>query len=309
MKETKSSSDKPLEMLRFTKMHGIGNDYVYFNCLDSCPDNLPALSVFLSDRHRGVGGDGIILILPSEIADFKMRIFNADGSEARMCGNGSRCVGKFVYDNGLTDRTDLTLETLSGVKHLKLRLGSDGKVEEVTVDMGAPVLEPASIPVKAADNLSIPVSLEPARDGEKSCVYEVNAVSMGNPHGVVFVESLDNTNVHGIGRRLEVHPMWPDRANIEFAEVISPSEIRMRVWERGSGETQACGTGACATAVAAWLTGRCNPQSSVTIRLLGGDLTIARDPESGHILMTGPATTVFTGEMPVPDLTAIKVEC
>lgn len=294
MNETKSA-DNSSPMLRFTKMHGIGNDYVYINCLDSCPDNLPALSRFLSDRHCGVGGDGIILILPSEIADFRMRIFNADGSEAKMCGNGSRCVGKYLYDNGLTGRQDLTLETLSGVKYLHLITGADGLVREVTVDMGAPVLVPADIPVRAENILGIRVDTD-------SRPIEINAVSMGNPHGVVFVDDALNFDVHGIGRQLELHEIFPDRANIEFAEVLSPTEIRMRVWERGSGETMACGTGACATAVAAWLTGRADRESPVTIHLLGGDLTIARNPENGHILMTGPATTVFTGEMPFPQL-------
>lgn len=305
MNETKSAA-KTSPVLRFTKMHGIGNDYVYLNCLDSCPDNLPALSRFLSDRHCGVGGDGIILILPSEIADFRMRIFNADGSEAKMCGNGSRCVGKYLYDNGLTGRQDLTLETLSGVKLLHLHLGADGLVDEVTVDMGAPVLVPADIPVRAESNLGIRVDID-AKDacGCAAVVpgeVEINAISMGNPHGVVFVDDAMSFDVHGIGKILEVNEIFPDRANIEFAQVLSPTEIRMRVWERGSGETMACGTGACATAVAAWLTGRADKDSAVTIHLLGGDLTISRNPENGHIMMTGPATTVFTGEMPYPEL-------
>lgn len=293
MKDRKSIKNSPWEILRFTKMHGIGNDYVYIDCMEKCPDNLPALSVLLSDRHRGVGGDGIILILPSETADFKMRIFNADGSEAKMCGNGSRCVGKYVFDNGLTDRTNITLETLSGVKYLTLRPGADGKIEEVTVDMGAPQLAPAAIPVIAENNIGIPVEI----DGQR---LAVNAVSMGNPHGVVFVEDLEKVDVHGLGRQLETNPIWPDRANIEFAQVLSPTEIRMRVWERGSGETQACGTGACATAVAAWLTGRADSGNPVTVHLLGGDLTISRNEQNGHILMTGSATTVFTGEIPLP---------
>ena len=293
MKDKKSTHSSPSEILRFTKMHGIGNDYVYIDCMEKCPENLPALSVLLSDRHRGVGGDGIILILPSDKADFKMRIFNADGSEAKMCGNGSRCIGKYVFDNGLTDRTDITLETLSGVKYLTPKPGPDGKIEEVTVDMGAPVLTPESIPVIAGKNFGIPVEIDVHP-------LEVNAVSMGNPHGVIFVDDLDKVDVHGLGRLLEVHPMWPDRANIEFAQVISPDEIRMRVWERGSGETQACGSGACATAVAAWLTDRADRKRPVTIHLLGGDLKIALRDDDGHIMMTGPATTVFTGEMPIP---------
>ena len=285
MKDKKSTHSSPSEILRFTKMHGIGNDYVYIDCMEKCPENLPALSVLLSDRHRGVGGDGIILILPSDKADFKMRIFNADGSEAKMCGNGSRCIGKYVFDNGLTDRTDITLETLSGVKYLTLKPGPDGKIEEVTVDMGAPVLTPESIPVIAGKNFGIPVEIDVHP-------LEVNAVSMGNPHGVIFVDDLDKVDVHGLGRLLEVHPMWPDRANIEFLQIISPSEVRMRVWERGTGETLACGTGACASAVAAALTGRCGRE--VTVHLRGGDLNI-RWAENNHVLMTGGATEVFEG--------------
>ncbi|MCM1070024.1 MAG: diaminopimelate epimerase, partial [Alistipes timonensis] len=236
-----------MESLKFTKMHGIGNDYVYIDCTASCPDNIEDLARRVSDRHTGVGGDGLVLILPSEIADFKMRMFNADGSEGRMCGNASRCIGKYAYDRGLTDRENITLETLSGVKYLSLHLGNDGKVESVTVDMGEPEFIPELIPVLADRNLAIPAE---ADGGE---ILEVNAVSTGNPHGVVFVDDLDafGARVHTAGPILETHPMWPERANIEFAQVLSPSEIRMRVWERGSGETMACGTGACATAVAA----------------------------------------------------------
>lgn len=279
--------------LRFTKMHGIGNDYIYIDCRYYSPLHPEDLSVFLSDRHKGIGGDGIILICPSSIADFKMRIFNADGSEAKMCGNGSRCVAKYVYDFGLTPKTSLTLETLSGVKYITLAIGKDGKTESATVDMGIPVLTPADIPVNASGNIRIPVDVL----GRK---LEVTAVSMGNPHGVIFVDDLSLTDVHALGRELEKHPMWPDRANIEFAQVLNPHEIRMRVWERGSGETQACGTGACATAVAASLLGLADKQD-VTIHLLGGDLSISRREADGHVMMNGPATTVFTGEIQLPD--------
>jgi len=292
MNNSDSTVSHPAGKLRFTKMHGIGNDYIYIDCTNSTPSNLEELSVLLSDRHRGIGGDGIILICPSEIADFKMRIFNADGSEAKMCGNGSRCVGKYVYDFGLTNKTDITLETLSGVKYLTLIPGENGKIELVTVDMGTPDLNPASIPVAAHCNRNIPVDI----DGQR---LAVTAVSMGNPHGVIFVDDLDKVDIHGLGRKLEIHPMWPDRANIEFAQVIGPHDVRMRVWERGSGETQACGTGACATAVAASLLGL-TAKGSVTIHLLGGDLTVECDAASGHILMTGPATTVFHGEIELP---------
>lgn len=281
-------------LLRFTKMHGIGNDYVYINCLHGSPSPLPELSRFLSDRHKGIGGDGIILICPSSIADFKMRIFNADGSEARMCGNGSRCVAKYVFDFGLTDKTNITLETLSGVKYISMSLGEDGLVDAATVDMGAPVLTPAEIPVVADENFGIAVKI-----GDEELT--VNAISMGNPHGVVFVDDLDTVDVYGLGRQLEVHHMWPDRANIEFAQILNPKEIRMRVWERGSGETQACGTGACATAVAAMLSGLAD-RSGVEVHLLGGDLRISLDEKTGHVMMTGPATTVFTGEILLPPM-------
>lgn len=278
-----------MESLKFTKMHGIGNDYVYLDCTASCPGNLEDLARRISDRHTGVGGDGLVLILPSEIADFKMRMFNADGSEGRMCGNASRCIGKYVYERGLTDRENITLETLSGVKYLTLSVGADGKVESVTVDMGEPEFIPELIPVLADRNLGIPA------EADRGEILTVNAVSTGNPHGVVFVDDLDafGDRVHTAGPILENHPMWPERANIEFAQVISPSEIRMRVWERGSGETMACGTGACATAVAAAVTGRSG--RDVTVRLLGGDLRIRWDEDSNHIFMTGPATIVADG--------------
>lgn len=268
-------------------MHGISNDYIYINCMEVTPERLSELSIEMSDRHTGVGGDGIILICPSDVADFKMRIFNADGSEAKMCGNGSRCVGKYVYDYGLTDKNVVTLETLAGIKTLHLHVNK-GKVDSVTVDMGEPVTSVREIPVIYNNEMMVNAPVD------TSCgVIEMTAVSMGNPHGVVFVDSLDNVDVHGLGRELEIHPMWPDRANIEFAQINSPSEITMRVWERGSGETMACGTGACATAVAAALTGRTGDR--VTVHLLGGDLEIYRNPDNSHIYMTGGATTVFEG--------------
>lgn len=273
----------------FTKMHGIGNDYIYIDCLESMPDNPSGLSIEMSPRHTSIGSDGIILICPSGIADFKMRIFNADGSEAKMCGNGSRCVGKYVYDHKLTNKTVLTLETLSGVKYLYLHVDdATGKVDEVTVDMG-----PASFDCKAigvdyrlAEMIDAPVSTALG-------VKKITGVSMGNPHGVIFMDSLDGFDIDTIGPELELNPMWHDRANIEFAEVIDRHTIRMRVWERGSGETQACGTGACATAVAAIRTGRAD--SPVTVKLSGGDLTVSVDSMTGHVMMRGSATEVFTG--------------
>lgn len=275
--------------IHFTKMHGIGNDYIYIDCTRSMPANPAELAVEMSPRHTSVGSDGVILICPSDVADFKMRIFNTDGSEARMCGNGSRCVGKYVYDHHLTDKTTLTLETLSGVKHLYLHLDpSTGKVAQVTVDMGSPSLRCAEI------GMTTPISEyidEPVATPQGE--MRLTAVSMGNPHGVIFLDSLSSLDINATGPLLENHPMWTDRANIEFATVIDPHTISMRVWERGSGETQACGTGACATAVAAMRTGRA--VSPVTVRLPGGDLIISTDDTTGHIMMCGAATEVFTG--------------
>lgn len=275
------------DTIRFTKMHGISNDYIYINCMDGQPDCPSRLSVEMSNRHTGVGGDGIILICPSEVADFKMRIFNADGSEAKMCGNGSRCVGKYVYDKGLTDKTRVTLETLSGIKILDLHL-IDGKVGTVTVDMGEPVLAAREVPTVFGGDIMVS---EPVESG--GVTYKLTAVSMGNPHGVVFTCDPDRLPLADIGPGLECHPIWPDRANIEFAEVLSPSEIRMRVWERGSGETMACGTGACATLVAAVMNGL--TERRATLHLRGGDLKIEWRPDDNHVYMTGGATTVFEG--------------
>lgn len=272
----------------FTKMHGLGNDYIYINCLEAVPADAERLAVEMSDRHFGVGGDGIILIMPSKVADFRMRMFNADGSEGKMCGNASRCIGKYVYDRGLTDKTEVSLETLSGIKILKLCV-NDGKVDSVTVDMGAPVLDCERVPVRYGADQMIAADV-----ATKAGVLKVTAVSMGNPHGVVFIdESPEVFPVHEVGRELEMHAMWPDRANIEFAHVVSPDLIEMRVWERGSGETLACGTGACATAVAAETLGFAGAR--VDIKLRGGVLSIDRDPVTGHVLMTGPATTVMDG--------------
>lgn len=295
-------------MLRFTKMHGIGNDYIYFDCTraeasSGIPqdilnnnDKLASLSRILSDRHTGIGGDGIILILPSQTADFMMRIFNADGSEAQMCGNGSRCVGKFLVDKKLTTNSTIKLETLAGIKLLHTHIGSDGTVDTVNVDMGPAFTEPAKIPVVApgqTDGWNIAVRLDDQ-------AFQINAVSMGNPHGVVFVDNITDQLVHKIGPMLETHNIWPEKANIEFACIIDPHNVEMRVWERGSGETMACGTGACATAVAAVATQQC--QWPITIHLLGGDLTINQDPDSSNILMEGSATEVFTGTMTLPNI-------
>lgn len=283
-----SSAKKAPEVIKFTKMHGIGNDYIYINCMESVPERLPDLAIEMSDRHFGVGGDGIVLICPSEIADFRMRMFNNDGSEARMCGNASRCIAKYVHDHGLTDKQRINLETLSGIKVLSLNMNDEGEVESVTVDMGEPELEAASVPVVTASEKMIEETVETSSGSVK-----VTAVSMGNPHGVIFVDRIEDVDFDKLGPELEHHPMWPDRANIEFLQILSPSEARMRVWERGTGETLACGTGACASAVAAALTGRCDRK--VTIHLRGGDLTIEWCAD-GHVMMTGSATEVFEGE-------------
>lgn len=282
-----SRSKKDRELIRFTKMHGIGNDYIYINCMESMPDRLPELAEEMSDRHFGVGGDGIVLIWPSDKADFRMRMFNNDGSEARMCGNASRCIAKYVHDHKLTEKTRISLETLSGIKVLSLNMSTDGEVESVTVDMGEPELTAAQVPVRCASERMVETPVATSWGD-----VEVTAVSMGNPHGVVFVDRIEDVPFETLGPELEKHPMWPDRANIEFLQVISPSEARMRVWERGTGETLACGTGACASAVAAALTGRCGRE--VTVHLRGGDLNI-RWAENNHVLMTGSATEVFEG--------------
>ncbi|WP_289758735.1 diaminopimelate epimerase [uncultured Duncaniella sp.] len=282
-----SSAKKVAEVIRFTKMHGIGNDYIYINCMESTPDRLPELAIEMSDRHFGVGGDGIVLICPSEVADFKMRMFNNDGSEARMCGNASRCIARYVHDHGLTDRRRISLETLSGIKVLSLNISGDGEVESVTVDMGEPEFRPELIPVHTESGRMVEEVVKTSQ-GE----IKVTAVSMGNPHGVIFVDRIEDVDFDILGPELESHAIWPDRANIEFLEVISRSEARMRVWERGTGETLACGTGACASAVAAALTGRCDRK--VTIHLRGGDLAVEWG-EDGHVMMTGGATEVFDG--------------
>ncbi len=279
-----------MKEMRFTKMQGLGNDYIYVDCMAGEPaSDWENLSIRMSDRHFGVGADGIILIMPSKVADFRMRMFNADGSEGKMCGNGSRCVAKYVYDNGLTRKTEVTLETLAGIKVLKMHLGADGKVDTVTVDMGEPILTAAEVPALSASERMVEENLPTAKHGD----FAVTAVSMGNPHGVIFVDEITDELVLGAGPELERHSAFPDRANIEFVKVIDGETVQMRVWERGSGETLACGTGACATAVAAALTGRTNRK--VTVKLIGGDLSIEWNEKDNHVYMTGPARTVFTG--------------
>ncbi|MBQ2421022.1 MAG: diaminopimelate epimerase [Clostridia bacterium] len=276
--------------MKFTKMHGIGNDYIYFNCLDNDINDPNGLSIALSDRHFGVGGDGIVMIMRSEIADFRMRMFNADGSEGKMCGNATRCIGKYVYEKGLTDKTEFTLETLGGIKVLKLNV-SDGKVISVTVDMGKAILKPADIPV-LLDGDCI-VSKKTMLAGKE---HEITCVSMGNPHCVIFTKDIDNLNLEKIGPDYENDPIFPERVNTEFVEIIDNKTLKMRVWERGSGETWACGTGASAVCVAAVLNGICDYDTDVLVKLRGGDLTI-NYKKDGTVYMTGPATFVFDGEL------------
>ncbi len=278
-------------MLKFTKMHGIGNDYVYVNCFKETVSDPEKLSIFVSDRHFGVGSDGLVLIMPSDKADFRMRMFNADGSEGMMCGNATRCIGKYVYDNGMTDKTDITLETKSGIKRLKLFV-KDGKVETVLVDMGKAIIKPADIPV--ISELDTFISQKITVNGKEETV---TCVSMGNPHCVLFTDPpVDTIELEKIGPYFENHELFPERINTEFANVLDDHTVKMRVWERGSGETWACGTGACATAVAACLNGYCKQGEEITLKLRGGDLAITYN-EDGTVLMRGPAAKVFDGEL------------
>lgn len=275
--------------MKFYKMHGIGNDYIYFDCMNGEIQNPEELSVKLSDRHFGIGGDGIILLCRSEIADCKMRMFNADGSEGKMCGNGIRCVGKLAHDLGYVKGGCCTVETLSGIKKLNFTLGADGKVEFVKVDMGAAILNGELIPSGIKGEKVVNYPLEAG--GE---VYRVTLVSMGNPHCVIFKDP-DGLDIERIGKLFENHEVFPDRVNTEFIKRVGDNELKMRVWERGSGETWACGTGACAAAVAAVLNGICGKGEEITVHLLGGDLKIIYTDET--VYMTGPATLVFTGEI------------
>ena len=276
--------------MKFTKMHGIGNDYIYFNCFEETVSDPENLSIKLSDRHFGVGGDGIVLIMPSEKCDFRMRMFNADGSEGKMCGNATRCIGKYVYEKGLTDKTRITLETLSGIKVLDLEV-KDGIVESVTVDMGKAVFTAKDIPVTADTDEVIeePISLC-GRNDKMTCV------SMGNPHCVIFTEDIDSLELEKIGPYYENYEKFPERINTEFVEYIDSRTLKMRVWERGSGETLACGTGACATVSAAVRTGRCPADEFIEVRLLGGVLKVKYQSD-GTVIMKGPAAFSFEGEV------------
>ncbi|MCI7105332.1 MAG: diaminopimelate epimerase [Lachnobacterium sp.] len=275
--------------MKFTKMHGCGNDYVYVNLFEEQIGDPAKVSIAVSDRHFGIGSDGLITIGPSEIADFRMRIYNADGSEAEMCGNGIRCVAKYVYDHKLTDKTEITVETGAGVKTLQLTV-EDDKVTLVRVDMGEPILTPDEIPVVADGDRVVD---EPIVVDDKE--WRMTCVSMGNPHAVVFVDDVAHFELEKYGPLFENHVRFPKRTNTEFVQIVSRNEAIMRVWERGSAETWACGTGTCATVMACILNGLTD--NEVLVHLRGGDLRIAYDAKSNHIFMTGPATEVFEGEI------------
>lgn len=275
--------------LQFTKMQGLGNDYVYVDCTKKKLENASEVAVKVSDRHFGIGSDGLILINASSVADFEMEMYNADGSRGEMCGNGIRCVAKYVYDYGLTDQTHISVETLGGIKYLDLTV-EEGRVRQVRVDMGRPMLCPTEIPVIANGESVIDMPIEV--DGTE---YRMTAVGMGNPHTVVFVEDVDGLEIEQIGPKFEHHPCFPNRVNTEFVKVLDRNTVKMRVWERGSGETLACGTGACAVAVACILNGL--TENKVTVQLLGGDLLIEWDREADKVYMTGPAEVVFDGKI------------
>ncbi|MCL1867609.1 MAG: diaminopimelate epimerase [Paludibacter sp.] len=279
--------------MKFTKMHGIGNDYIYVNGFEETIDDPAAWSIRYSDRHKGIGGDGLVLILPSTVADFRMRMFNADGSEAEMCGNASRCVGKYVFDKKLTQKTTLTLETLAGVRMLDLHICADKKtVGEVTVDMGEPILESEKIPTTFAENRVVNKSVT----FSDTIKYAITCVSMGNPHAVIFTENIAELNLPQIGSVIENSTQYfPHRINTEFIEKINENHLKMRVWERGSGETMACGTGASAAVVAAVLNNLC--ERKTTVELLGGKLTVEWREKDNHVYLTGAAETVFEGEI------------
>ncbi len=285
-------------MIKFTKMQGLGNDYVYIDAIHQNIKSPSSLAKFISNRNFGIGSDGLILICKSDVADFKMRMFNQDGSEAEMCGNGIRCVGKFVYDKGLTTKTNITVETLAGIKNLELHIKTQnqkelqnikiGEVQSVKVNMGEPILNPEEIPVIATE---IPVkNLKIDALGKK---FKFTCVSMGNPHAVTIVDNVQKFDVEKYGKLIEIAKFFPNKTNVEFVQIIDKQNLRMRVWERGTGETLACGTGACATAVACYLNGYTN--RTVNIQLLGGDLLIEWNEKDNCVYMTGPAVTVFEG--------------
>ncbi|MBO4925543.1 MAG: diaminopimelate epimerase [Clostridia bacterium] len=274
--------------MKFTKMHGIGNDYIYVNCFEEVVSDPERLAIVMSKPHFGCGSDGLILIEPSDTADFGMRIFNSDGSEAGMCGNGIRCVGKYVYERGLTDKTELTIDTKGGLKQIKLQL-EDGKVSRVKVDMGTPELNPRLIPVDLPGEMVLRHRLQIMGQ-----TWFITCVNMGNPHAVLFVRDPEVVDLPTIGPMIEHHPLFPRRTNVEFVRVIDRGILQMRVWERGAGETLACGTGACAALVAAVLAG--NSDRTVQMKLSGGNLQLHWSAEDNHVYQTGPAEFVYDGE-------------
>ena len=283
-------------MINFTKMEGLGNDYVYINCTKHDISNASQLAKIISDRHFGIGSDGLILIKNSKKADFRMQMFNSDGTEAEMCGNGIRCVGKYVFDKGLTDKTTLKIETLAGIKKLKLNV-ENGKVKTVKVDMGEPILENNLIPIKDGKIYKSKGEIQFYKvnieiDGD---LKELTCISMGNPHSIVFTKDVGRLNIEKYGPIIEVDSHFPNKVNVEFIEIIDKHNIKMRVWERGTGETLACGTGACASVVASVLNGY--TERNVTVELLGGKLDIEWNKEDNHVYMTGPAKTVFEGQL------------
>lgn len=277
--------------MKFTKMQGAGNDYIYVNCLNEQLANPNEVSKYVSDRHFGIGSDGLVLICPSTVADFRMRMFNSDGSESEMCGNAIRCVGKYVYDNKFTQKSKLTIETLAGIKILELRI-KDGYVEQVRVDMGEPIIKSELVPVKVSTDKMIKTPVEIL---DKT--FYVTAVSMGNPHAVSYIDDVDGFDLYKYGPAMEVNELYPKKINAEFVQVIDRKTLKMRVWERGAGETLACGTGACAVLVASVI----NELSdrAATVKLLGGDLYIEWDEKDNHVYMTGPAVKVFEGEITI----------
>ena len=284
--------------MKFTKMHGLGNDYVYVNCFQEKIENPSKVAKYVSDRHFGIGSDGLIMINPSEVADFEMEMYNADGSRGEMCGNGIRCVAKYVYDYGLTDKTSISVETLGGIKYLDLTV-KDGKVILVKVDMGTPILKPALIPIVSDGDMVVnePIIVDRTE-------YRMTGVSMGNPHAVIYMDNIKDLNLDQLGPKFENHERFPKRINTEFVKFIDRHTLEMRVWERGSGETMACGTGACAVAVASILNGL--TEEKVTVKLLGGDLQIEWDREADKVYMTGPASTVFDGKIDITGISSDK---
>lgn len=278
--------------LKFTKMHGTGNDYVYVNCFEETVDNPEELAVRVSDRHFGIGSDGLILITPSDVADVRMRMYNLDGSEGMMCGNGIRCVAKYAYDRGIAKKQTMTVETKSGIKTLEIT-DKDGKADYIAVNMGEAILKPSLIPVNDEGEDFI------ARDVEvNGQMYKMTCVSMGNPHAVIFTTGIDELDLDKIGPHFENHPLFPERVNTEFIEVIDDHTLKMRVYERGSGETLSCGTGTCATVVAAVLNGYCKKNEEITVQIRGGELKNTY-LDDGSVIMRGTGTFVFDGEIEV----------